>query len=213
MRANPTHETYKLIRKAKTLDEVKRIFDERNEDVNGYIYRNYLFLDYIIRHHCYDVGLICLLLEYGADLNKPNPDYFNMTPFIGAVSSCSVSIIEICLSYGADASVVTTNCFRPLDYAIPKNNRQVCKILLDFGAPYPAFTTGSQETLDFCKDYYQVVQRRLAASRKSLCALLWCTKRSFIPLRGIILELAKQSWAQRGGEGCGARGHKWFIEN
>jgi ankyrin repeat protein len=61
------------------------------------------------------------------------------------------------------------------------------------------------------QEHNTTLLRRVATSCKSLCALLWCSRNGLFPaLRGIIIELAKQVWAQRGGEGCGPRGEKWL---
>ena len=87
---------------------------------------------------------------------------------------------------------------------ILNQERQQILLLIDYGI---CQKTGPSDIV--FSDYYNLSNTRVATSRKSLCALLWCSRRGFIPLRGIILELAKQSWAQRGGEGCGPRGALW----
>ena len=81
--------------------------------------------------------------------------------------------------------------------------------LIDYGAVLPNTIPMHHVRVSKYHDYIKLSDARVATSRKSLCALLWCYKPNFIPLRGIILQLAKQAWAQKGGEGCGPRGALW----
>ena len=83
-------------------------------------------------------------------------------------------------------------------------------LIMDYGAQLSSINPHGRSQHE--KDYISLVKHRITASRKSLCALLWCCRRGFIPLRGIILELTRAAWAQRGGEGCGARGYVWKKE-
>jgi hypothetical protein len=63
------------------------------------------------------------------------------------------------------------------------------------------------------QDYISLVKQRIDISRRSLCALIWCFRNGLFPAkRGIIMTLTKRAWAQRGGEGCGARGILWKKE-
>ena len=101
-----------------------------------------------------------------------------------------------------------------LHYSIRAFRIKTPIILIDYGAllekKRPTFYT-----IDINKyvDYTTLSDSRVATSRKSLCALLWCSRNGLFPaLRGIILELARSAWAQKGGEGCGPRGHGWVDE-
>ena len=87
--------------------------------------------------------------------------------------------------------------------------KQAC-LLIDYGINQERLYLGESDVKFY--DYYRLSNTRVSICRKSLCALLWCSRRGFIPLRGIILELARFVWAQRGGEGCGARGYEWKKE-
>jgi hypothetical protein len=80
--------------------------------------------------------------------------------------------------------------------------------LVDYGVPIWALRSKHYKIE---MDYVSLVQRRISSCREALLALIRVCKRSKFPaLRGIVLCFAKQVWAQRGGDGCGARGHKWI---
>ena len=80
-------------------------------------------------------------------------------------------------------------------------------LIMDYGAQLSSINPYGRSRHE--KDYISIVKQRIDISRRSLCALLWCSRRRFIPLRGIILQLARAAWAQKGGEGCGPRGAQW----
>lgn len=74
-------------------------------------------------------------------------------------------------------------------------------------------------------NYILLVKHRIAECRNSLLALLSACDTSklhnrgpfgggagFAALRGIMIQIASQAWAMRGGEGCGARAHLWWCE-
>jgi hypothetical protein len=89
-------------------------------------------------------------------------------------------------------------------------HKQAC-LLIDYGANQERLFLGASNLTIY--DYCRLSNTRVATCRKSLCALLWCSRNGLFPaLRGIILELARAAWAQRGGEGCGARGKEWKRE-
>lgn len=71
-------------------------------------------------------------------------------------------------------------------------------------------------------NYILLVKYRIAECRRALLALLSACDTSklhnrgpfgggagFAALRGIMIQIASQAWAMRGGEGCGPRGHLW----
>lgn len=67
--------------------------------------------------------------------------------------------------------------------------------------------------------YSLLSDRRVQECRKSLLALLSActnssshTKGPFGALRGVMIQIASQVWAMRGGEGCGPRGHTWILK-
>jgi hypothetical protein len=98
-------------------------------------------------------------------------------------------------------------------YSIEQGMKNRPFTLIDYGAVLPK-NLPIHRRIHFTKyiDYTTLSNSRVATSRKALSALLWCCKRSFIPLRGIILELARSAWALKGGEGCGPRGKEWVGE-
>lgn len=97
---------------------------------------------------------------------------------------------------GTDIRFVCISFFTPLKKTV---------LLLNYGYCLSAIDDKDEDAFA----YISLVKQRIDISRQSLCALLWCCEQNFIPLRGIILELAKRAWAQRGGEGCGPRGYTW----
>ena len=148
-------------------------------------------------------------------------------------------IVKYALDLGAEITEMVTNISKPIYYKIlfeagvdPNHivaghtpliqlafihrsaTLEEIRVIIDYGGTMPKRWNPRDEArmLPYLEQYALLSDSRVATSRKSLCALLWCSKRSFIPLRGIILELAKQAWAQKGGEGCGPRGHEWVDE-
>ena len=88
------------------------------------------------------------------------------------------------------------------------------RLIVDYGGKIPfdwQFNRRNDNVYPI-DQYASLSNTRVSICRKSLCALLWCSRRGFIPLRGIILELTRVAWAQRGGEGCGPRGKEWKRE-
>lgn len=58
--------------------------------------------------------------------------------------------------------------------------------------------------------YATLSNRRVQECRKALLAILFaCNISSFRPVVEILLSAARQTWAMRGGEGCGPRGWLW----
>lgn len=95
------------------------------------------------------------------------------------------------------------------------------ELLMDYGsnmgAPYDI-------KLHRSTNYMLFVKEAIAECRRALLALLsacnasklhnrggFAPKGAFGALRGIMIQIASQAWAMRGGEGCGARAHKWKI--
>jgi hypothetical protein len=83
-------------------------------------------------------------------------------------------------------------------------------MLIDYGSDM-SYMQKSHSKEHF--DYANLVKCRISTCRKTLLALIRVRKgsRSLRGLRGVILEIAKQVWTQRGGEGCGPRGKRWVY--
>jgi hypothetical protein len=88
----------------------------------------------------------------------------------------------------------------------------IIRMLLDMGVPLSEKLTrmdsGFKSNWEYAKSYNTIVQSRISTCRQVLLALIRTCRRSKLrpAQRGVILEIAKQVWRQRGGEGCGARG-------
>ena len=118
----------------------------------------------------------------------------NANAFVDQLSFDSTTTLSQCCVYPDADSIV------------------IGKLLMNYGARIENVSKFTLIPRSF-KEYNTLLLRRVATSRKALSALLWCSKNAFIPLRGIILQLARAAWAQRGGEGCGARGALWGRED
>ena len=219
-RVYPSWEIVELLATATTVEYVKMVFEEFSIDPN-----QYPLISYLLEYTTIIDQVYLLLLEYGIDMEKECMGHRLKFPLCFAVYFGKYNVAKMLILHGASTRIEDENGNTLLDYCVFINalflyDVEFTHFLLDYGAPLLKCLTDRThptQTKRLCVevlDYSTLVQRRLSASRKSLCALLWCCKRGLFPaLRGIILELAKQALAQRGGEGCGPRGHKWFIEN
>jgi hypothetical protein len=84
-------------------------------------------------------------------------------------------------------------------------------ILIDWGVKVPIrfthFHNDAPGPLEL-RHYASLSDLRVQECRKALLALIrLCDRR----LRGVILCIAKQVWASRGPDGCGPRGHLWWV--
>jgi hypothetical protein len=166
-----------------------------SENVNT-TFDNINILDYAINKNLQHIVLE--LLKF-----NPRIGYYNLT-------ACRrVEMLKILLEYDPDAS----NCIDPrtTDHILDSYfaaDPVISEMLLDYGSNYYWIRNG---TLYRNNDYILLVKHRISSCRQALLALIRVCRRSKLrPLRGVILEIATQAWAMRGGEGCGARAHKWI---
>ena len=121
---------------------------------------------------------------------------------------------ELLLEKGLDPNCLIDGTTPLMNYAL---FYKICDatdamIIIDFGGRIPKKWTriANAPMLRELEQYALLSNTRVTTSRKSLCALLWCVRNGLFPaLRGIIVELTRVAWAQRGGEGCGPRGALW----
>jgi hypothetical protein len=153
---------------------------------------------------CFEKGAVAWLLSMGAEITEE------------ALLLCThadMNKLEYLLERSGEGKKMTTLIERTICRWC--SVIRVC-LLIDYGTPCPLkFTRLSEdsELLRRTRAYKHLSNSRVATSRKSLCALLWCSRNGLFPaLRGIIVSLARSAWAQRGGEGCGPRGHGWLIK-
>ena len=154
----------------------------------------------VSRNCCFEEGVITWLLSMGA---KPTEN---------TIIECINDALKIMLEHSSNVNDMKDLIFR--DSRFYTDIDRIC-LFIDYGAPCPTEFLRPKDdapTIQKIRFYERLSNSHVATSRKSLCALLWCSKRSFIPLRGIILELARSAWAKKGGEGCGPRGHGWLIK-
>lgn len=217
-RGRPTLETINLTKSIKTVDELQKFFDKRNEDPNGYVIRGFNLISYaMVYSHTAD-HLVPLLIKYGVDLEKRS-DADGMTSIQIAVYFARTHIVRMHIDYGADVFATSHADKNVMDYSLTSHDDELFKILLDAGAPLPKkpqITADEfvKRNYDYVMQYHSTVQRRISSCRNSLLALLrLCNVSSFRALREMILQITFQVWAMRGGEGCGARGHGWAEEN
>ena len=158
---------------------------------------------------CFEDGVVAWLLSMGAEITEETLlhccDHFKYLAYL--------------LGHVVNQRKMTTLIERTLvRWAFVY---RIC-ILIDYGVPCPYRFTRTEENsfgVQKIRAYEHLSNTRVATSRRSLCALLWCSRRGFIPpsppfrgLSGIILQLARAAWAHRGGEGCGARAHGWLLQ-
>ena len=140
-------------------------------------------------------------------------EVLSLKPFIrySTLQYCRSEFLHLLLDYGADVNIVNEKGHHFFDvFMITDPPPLSCFVCIDYGANVSHLPP--QLMAPSLRTYVDKSNKRVAVCRATLCALLWCSRRSFIPLRGIILELARSSWAQRGREGCGPRGEGWDME-
>lgn len=77
-----------------------------------------------------------LLIKYGADINRPNPD--GETPLIDVVRWGNCEAARVLLQAGADVNLPDRNGNTPLHWAAQNNDLKITKILLGSGASIDA---------------------------------------------------------------------------
>ena len=149
---------------------------------------------------CFEDGVVTWLLSMGAEITEET-----------LLNCCDdLKYLKYLLEHVAHKKKMTTLIERTAVFWCSVN--RIC-LLIDYRIQCPYRFTRVEENssgVQKIRAYERLSNSRVTTSRKSLCALLWCSRNGFIPLRGIILELARAAWAQRGGDGCGPRGHEWL---
>lgn len=221
-RGPPTIDTMNLTKSIKTVDELQRFFDERNEDPNGYVIRGFNLISYAMVYSHVADHLVPLLIKYGVDLEKRS-GADGMTAIQIAGYFARIDIVCMLIDYGADVFATSNADKNVMDYSLTSLDNDLFKILLDASAPLPeephkradAFV---KRNYAYVMQYHSIiVQQRVSSCRQSLLALLnSCDKSKLRPLRGVMIQMASQVWAMRSGsvgEGCGPRAHGWAEEN
>lgn len=163
--------------------------------------------------------IVSVLIKAKADVNIRNTnncsilyDVLRLSDFFQHKSMCR-NIMKQLLEANALVNDFGFEGFTPLAFCCKSNTNHALfygKMFMDYGAKIELVTFRILISDSFLR-YNTLILRRIAVSRKSLCALLWCSRNGLFPaLRGIIVSLARSAWAQRGGEGCGPRGEKWL---
>jgi hypothetical protein len=156
----------------------------------------------------YETTILELACRYDKYIEKCE-EFLSTLLSLGAVITYNCFIdpprYKFLLEAGADPNIcdpagssLIRNCLKTSKY-------DLCRLFIDYGAKSP-------EKKGYFPTYASISNHRVFQCRKALLALIRTCKRSKFPaLRGIMLCLAKQVWRLRGGDGCGARGHKWDI--
>lgn len=218
-RVAPTFDTLNLIDlTVNTLDELKRILDERGEDINEPVVdsaRKNTLLYYLLQSRGLRKHFVPIFLKYGIDVNRissTGDTYLHEIALFG-----DAKMIRLLFDYGADIFTLNHNGKSVIQCALSSYDFATVEVLLDLGANVPLKpvigTFGYAQCLktwEHAKHYNDIVQKRIFLCRKTLLALLSACKQSlFRPLRDGMIQLASQAWAMRGGEGVGPRGHLW----
>jgi hypothetical protein len=125
------------------------------------------------------------------------------------LSNCQVpSLLNLLLEAGGNP-----NCYNG-EFIINDRRRLryhwFCEMLIDYGSDTSNMVISH---LRGSFDYVNLSNHRVQVCRQTLLGLIRVCKGSkyLRGLRGVILEIAKQVWAMRGGEGCGPRGKRWVY--
>lgn len=154
---------------------------------------------------------------------------------LGATIKCSCLLDKDAATYfldlGANPNMPFNSSMTPFNlfetYVLFATDISLGNILIDYGGKptggWSRFISQNQQAIFSTRiinygRYAILSNRRVDECRKALLALLRIcdnnssyTKGPFGALRGVMIQMASQVWAMRGGEGCGARGHKWVI--
>ncbi|KJV55386.1 ankyrin repeat family protein [Orientia chuto str. Dubai] len=116
--------------KCSNIEEVKRLLNEGNYDINELDEHSCTALHYATEARCPEI--VELLLTHGSDANLA--DNMDNTPLHHAVEACCLEIIKLLLDYGANVDFQNSDHKTPLCYAIILGNTKVIDLLLDNGA-------------------------------------------------------------------------------
>jgi uncharacterized protein len=94
-----------------------------------------------------------LLVEAGADVNRPSDNSFRVAPLHSAVESGNVALLELLLAHGAKPDQVEFLEATPLHSAAARGNREMVEKLLAAGADRHRKTKDGKTAADLARQY------------------------------------------------------------
>ena len=165
------------------------------------------------------------LLQMAVNSSYTNKRMISQLVELGAIITCdllfSSSLRRYFLEMGADVNQICPSGLCVLDYVIVGANLREGMDLIDYGAkpkdPYlyylvDDFDPRTKDRAIKLHEYSLLSDKHGQVCRKALLTLIRVCKgsKSLRGLKDVILEIAKQVWRLRGGEGVGPRGHLWI---
>jgi hypothetical protein len=185
------------------------------DNINEQVYfahrdSNWTVLECVIQFDSDYTDIVREILELGGTITqlsvlKAHPQYY-----------------KLLLEFGLDANYLVHD--KPKTCLLQQALNEYAKFedmscLIDYGAKIPNRWERiiNAPLLRQVEKYALLSNHRASSCRQALLALIRVCKHSRLRpaqrplwgLRGVILEIAKQVWRMRGGEGCGARAHNW----
>jgi len=104
--------------------------------------------------------IVKILLERGADVNKPSNNDFRVTPIHSAAAISHVEIAKLLLQHGAKINAVQMNGVSPLHSAAYNGSVEMVKTLLENGANKTLRVKDGKMPVDFAKEkeFEEIVQ-------------------------------------------------------
>jgi len=94
-----------------------------------------------------------MLVEAGADVNRPSDNVIRVAPLHSAVESGSVALLELLLAHGAKPDLVEFLEATPLHSAAARGNREMVEKLLAAGADRHRKTKDGKTAADLARQY------------------------------------------------------------
>lgn len=94
-----------------------------------------------------------LLVDAGADVNRPSDNSFRVAPLHSAVESGNVALLELLLAHGAKPDAVEFLEATPLHSAAARGNREMVEKLLAAGADRHRKTKDGKTAADLARQY------------------------------------------------------------
>jgi ankyrin repeat protein len=94
-----------------------------------------------------------MLVEAGADVNRPSRNAIRVSPLHSAVESGSIPLLDLLLSHGAKPDVVEFLEATPLHSAAAHGNREMVRKLLAAGADRSRKTKDGKTAADLARQY------------------------------------------------------------
>lgn len=94
-----------------------------------------------------------MLVESGADVNRPSRNSIRVSPLHSAVESGSISLLDLLLSHGATPDAVEFLEATPLDSAAARGSREMVEKLLAAGADRKRKTKDGKTAADLARQY------------------------------------------------------------